>query len=807
MSKQLLSALCQSFRASAKTKASNKARKPRGRRRRSLVYESLETREMFAIESLQDLSVAANTGEKPQSKVWEYAGKWWTAMPNSTGTWVHRLDGTSWTPTVQLSSSKSVHTDVKVVGDLAHVLLFQGSTAQLATLQYDSGPDQRFEPWSVRPELVSVPLTSSTETATLEVDSTGRMWVAYDVSSTIEVRYSDGLYSTWSAPITVASGINSDDISTIVAFPNGKIGVFWSNQSTNLFGFRTHQDGAAPSVWSADERPASQSALSVGSGLADDHLNVAVTSDGTLYTAVKTSYDKSSYPKIALLVRRPNGIWDNLYEVDNNGTRPVVVVNEAANRLIVAYTSSEGGGDILYRESPLDVVNFTPPQVLINGSVNNVTSTKQTVVDDVVFLAASGGAANGVRYTFDTAAPNLAPLVSAGQDAMTYVGEPLALDGTASDDGPLGSLITTWSVVSGPGSVNFGNSAAIDTNVTFGAAGNYILRLTANDGQKSSFDDVAVSVAAEIIVDPQIPPPVNNPALTQIAFQDGVFPSVTYAGTTDTKINSSSKTKNYGAATSLLVDGKPDEASLFRWDISAIPTGSVIVSAAIELNALTTTKGNFEIYALQRAWDEISATWKQFSAGKAWGAAGANGSGDHDTTVLGELAPTSKGIQHIALNDAGVAAVQAWVNDATKNYGIIVKDYAVPDGVSISSSEATTASMRPKLVIDYRPMTALAAAVPTSVNTRPTVRAGADRTIALGQTLALNGTVHDDGNPTGEMLLITWRKMSGPGTVTFASATSPVTTVEFSAPGDYVLRLRASDGELSAIDELLVTVV
>ena len=56
-------------------------------------------------------------------------------------------------------------------------------------------------------ELVNVPLAGSVETATLEVDSTGRMWVAYDVSSTVEVRYSDGLYTNWSAPIT-SSGVS-----------------------------------------------------------------------------------------------------------------------------------------------------------------------------------------------------------------------------------------------------------------------------------------------------------------------------------------------------------------------------------------------------------------------------------------------------------------------------------------------------------------------------------------------------------------------------------------------------------------------
>ena len=55
--------------------------------------------------------------------------------------------------------------------------------------------------------------------------------------------------------------------------------------------------------------------------MADDHLNVAVAVDGTLYAAVKTSYDTAGQTKIALLVRRPSGVWDNLYEIDQAGTR------------------------------------------------------------------------------------------------------------------------------------------------------------------------------------------------------------------------------------------------------------------------------------------------------------------------------------------------------------------------------------------------------------------------------------------------------------------------------------------------------
>jgi hypothetical protein len=727
-------------------------------------------------------------------------------MPNSSGTWVFRLDGTSWTPTYQITSDNSIHADVKPVGNMAHVLLFGGSSAQLASLQYDGGPDNRFEPWVLRPQLVNVPLAGSVETATLEVDSTGRMWVAYDVSSTVEVRYSDGLYTSWSAPFIVASGINSDDISAIVAMPNNGIGVLWSNQSADRFGFRVHVDGAAPTSWLAPEVPAAQSALSVGGGMADDHLNVAVASDGTLYAAVKTSYDKSGYPKIALLVRRPSGAWDNLYQVDTSGTRPIVVLSEAANRLIVAYTSSEGGGDIMYRVSPLDNIAFGARQVLISGSVNDVTSTKQNFTDNVVFLA-SGGSAKSVMFSFDTPAPvNLPPVVNAGVDGSIAFGSPAVLDGTVSDDGrpTPGALSTTWSKFSGPGTVTFANGLAIDTTASFSASGTYVLRLTASDGQLSRFDDVTITVGPP--PGPQTPPPPPPDGPRQMAFQDGVFPFATYAGTSDTKLNNGARNTNYGNAASFEIDGSPDVSALFRWDISLIPTSSIVVSAAIELNALTTTNANFEVYALQRAWDELAATWNQYASGQPWSGAGGQGVGDRGTTVLGQVAPTTKGIHRIALNDAGVSAVQAWVNQPSRNFGVIFQDYVPSDGFQVSSSETTSKSLRPKLIINYYLAPPLEPHT-EPVNSPPIVDVGPDLTVPAGQWLDLSGTVRDDGLPSPGALAIRWvRSSGGLGTITFEDDRSPVTRVQFSEPGRYVLRLSANDGEFRSFDELTVTV-
>src|SRR5207244_1475252 len=72
----------------------------------------------------------------------------------------------------------------------------------------------------------------------------------------------------------------------------------------------------------------------------------------------------------------------------------------------------------------------------------------------------------------------------------------LALNGSASDDGlPSGShLLVSWSEVSGPAQVTFSAANQTSTLVTFPAVGSYVLKLTAGDGELSSFATVSVTV-------------------------------------------------------------------------------------------------------------------------------------------------------------------------------------------------------------------------------------------------------------------------------------------------------------------------
>jgi hypothetical protein len=91
-------------------------------------------------------------------------------------------------------------------------------------------------------------------------------------------------------------------------------------------------------------------------------------------------------------------------------------------------------------------------------------------------------------------------------------------------------------------------------------------------------------------------------------------------------------------------------------------------------------------------------------------------------------------------------------------------------------------------------------------NAAPQVNPGTAPAATTGAAAALAATASDDGLPSGSSLSTTWSKVSGPGTAAFGNASALNTTVTFSAPGSYVLRLSASDGSAGVFQDLAVTV-
>jgi len=151
----------------------------------------------------------------------------------------------------------------------------------------------------------------------------------------------------------------------------------------------------------------------------------------------------------------------------------------------------------------------------------------------------------------------------------------------------------------------------------------------------------------------------------------------------------------------------------------------------------------------------------------------------------------------------GVVAAWYWdFGDGTSGSGrLATHRYAQPGRYTASLSVVDDSGLR-----DTRTM--LLTIGGPGGNNAPAVEAGPALIGALSDTLPLTGMVTDDGLPLQPGLVTThWSKLTGPGSVTFANASQPATTATFSATGEYVLQLSASDGELTSQDTVCVSVL
>jgi len=151
-----------------------------------------------------------------------------------------------------------------------------------------------------------------------------------------------------------------------------------------------------------------------------------------------------------------------------------------------------------------------PPTSTINFRAN-VTRANSAIV-----RLGSGGVLNAVTGQptgttvhliidiagyFDDNANNQPPFVTAPSaqsiqlPGFSQTGS-VSLTATVTDDAkPVASPTLAWSVLSGPGSVTFSSPNTAATNATFGLAGTYVLRLTANDSALTGYGDTTVVVA------------------------------------------------------------------------------------------------------------------------------------------------------------------------------------------------------------------------------------------------------------------------------------------------------------------------
>ena len=245
-----------------------------------------------------------------------------------------------------------------------------------------------------------------------------------------------------------------------------------------------------------------------------------------------------------------------------------------------------------------------------DGNLNRVEfyagSTKLAADDvfpySVSWLNPTSGAYSLTAVAFDslgsitTSAPisiqvNAAPVVDAGYPQSITLPASTILTGSATDDGlptSPGALTLTWTKTSGPGTVSFGTPNAATTTASFGSEGDYVLRLTANDGNRSSFREVAVGA---------------HPAAT-----------INFSPTADAHVrDGSSANTNFGTATTIEVQSSgttgENRDAYFKFDLSNVGD---INNGKLRIFASTSAAGSVttSVYPVSNtSWTEAAINW------------------------------------------------------------------------------------------------------------------------------------------------------------------------------------------------------
>lgn len=366
---------------------------------------------------------------------------------------------------------------------------------------------------------------------------------------------------------------------------------------------------------------------------------------------------------------------------------------------------------------------------------------------------------------------NLAPLVGAGPNRSVTLPNQATLTGTVVDDGlPSGSSTTTWSQVSGPATAAIGSPSAPTTSVSFPQAGTYVLRLTADDTELQSTDDVTVFVA-----------PQGTTILQRAVAASS--DDAEEAATGGVNLNSTDL--------ELVLDGSRGNQTVgVRFTGITIPKGAEITGAYVQFQADRATKVTTALAIRGQAADDPGTF----------------------TKTAGGISSRPRTVASVAWNPpAWPTAGAAGVDQRTPDLAPIVQELVNRPGWSSGNAmvliitgsgkraaEAFNGNASPVLHVEYGT---------GGQNQAPVPNAGPDQQVTLPDTATMAGAVNDDGlpNPPGTVTA-TWSLVDGPQSVLIADPSSPTTEVTFDEAGTYVLRLAADDGVLEATDDVTVTV-
>ena len=470
-------------------------------------------------------TVASVSASSAQSKLWYAQGAWWGGLysPAANEFHIFRLDWATqtWRDTGTVVDERpDADADYLWTGTNLYVAsATKGSTsshrARIVRFHFDVATDRFVQD----PDFPVAINDTGASGIVIDRDGTGRLWVTYVSGGTLWVAHTLSSDAHWAVPYRLPGGgpLRDEDVSSIVPFGPGRVGVMWTDQAATRVLFASHADGEGDDAWSPVE------IVATGVGESDDQLNLKTFElDGARVIAspIRMTADTDAArnqlgPQIVVMIREADGHWrtSEVGRVEDKHNRPILLIDEERRLMYVVAQSPAGGGIVSSKRASLDTPVFptgTGDPFIVSSddpAVANATSTKQSVsaASGMVVLASdesTGRYLHGTSDLGDTPIPTdvaAAPRLDQPAPPVGTVARPLVDDEFAS--WPIGEPVTGWTVDAVNGTAVVGGKDAL----------RYLsLGSSAAAGSVETCKDFAQVGATRLLVDVRFRPSVGG---------------------------------------------------------------------------------------------------------------------------------------------------------------------------------------------------------------------------------------------------------------------------------------------------------
>jgi hypothetical protein len=415
-------------------------------------------------------TITSVTASPAQSKLWYAQDAWWAGLfvPEANAIHIFRLD---WATQIWQDTG----TVVEERGDADSDFLWTGDHLYVASASKGTASSHRarirrfsFDPKTSRyvgdPDFPVAINDTGASGIVIDRDTRGGLWVTYVSGGSLWVAHTLSSDAHWAAPYVVpGSGtLVAEDVSSLVPFGPGRIGVEWTDQTTERVLFVSHADGDADDAWSPVET------VATGVGTNDDQLNLKTFElDGarvvatTIRTTVDLDADQNPLDaQLLVMVRQPDGHWTSSEagRVEDKHNRAILLIDDGRRQMYVIAQTPTGGGTITVKRAPLDALVFPTgdgdPLIASadDPAIASPSSTKGSVSVEsgLVVLASDESTGRYLHAALDFGATPIPPDVAttARPDQPAPVVDPPAtlLVNDAFGSWPTGQSVNGWTV-------------------------------------------------------------------------------------------------------------------------------------------------------------------------------------------------------------------------------------------------------------------------------------------------------------------------------------------------------------------------